>query len=110
MMWALSLAAGLVSLVLRPSYVYGHPAWSIVWLERLRTVGMLGVAVVYLVYLEVSTDLAFVAAALRIQDGLRSLPAILLAMLLLVAVTRGELRATVVAALGRPLAALLLVV
>src|SRR5918997_6843825 len=103
MMWALSLAAGLVSLVLaawvgrrlgrwivrvlRPSYVYGHPASSIVWLERLRTVGMLGVAVVYLVYLEVSTDLAFVAAALRIQDGLRSLPAILLAMLLLVAVT-----------------------
>src|SRR5918997_6345397 len=108
MIWALSLAAGLVSLalaawvgrrlgrwivrVLRPGYVYGRPVRSVVWLERLRTAGMLGVAAVYLVYLGVSTDLAYLAAALRIQDGLRSLPAILLAMLLLVAVTRPRLR------------------
>src|SRR5918997_988879 len=100
MIWALSLAAGLVSLalaawvgrrlgrwivrVLRPRYVYGYPARSIVWLERLRTAGMLGVAAVYLVYLGASTDLAYLAAALRIQDGMRSLPAILLAILLLV--------------------------
>jgi hypothetical protein len=126
MMWVLSLAAGLLSLglaawvgrrlgrwivgVLRPSYVYGHPGRSIVWLERLRTAGMLGVAAVYLVYLGASTDVAFLAAALRIQDGMRSLPAILLAMLLLVTVTRHGFRAAVVAALGRPLAALLLVV
>jgi hypothetical protein len=126
MMWVLSFAAGVVSLalaawvgrrsgrwivrMLRPRYVYGYPARSIVWLERLRTAGMLGVAAVYLVYLGASTDLAFLAAALRIQDGMRSLPAILLAMLLLVVVTRRGLRAAALMALGRPLAALLLVV
>jgi hypothetical protein len=100
----------LVFRILRPRYLFGRPSRSLVWLERLRTLGLFGAAAVYLFYLGVTTDVASRAALGPIQDGMRSLPAILLAMVVVVLTARGGHRGAAVAALRRPLGALLLLV
>ena len=100
----------LVLRTLRPRHRFGRPGRSLVWLERLRTLGLFGAAAVYLFYLGMTTDVASRAALGPIQDGMRSLPAIVLAMAVLVAAARAGHRGAAVAALRRPLGALLLLV
>jgi hypothetical protein len=96
--------------ILRPRHRFGLPSRSLVWLERLRTLGLLGAAAVYLLYLGVTTDVASRAALGPIQDGMRSLPAIVLAMVVVVVAARSGHRGSAVAALRRPLGAVLLLV
>jgi hypothetical protein len=95
---------------LRPRHLFGRPRRALVWLERLRTLGLFGAAAVYLFYLGVTTDVASRAALGPIQDGMRSLPAILLAMVVVVLAARSGRRGAAVAALRRPLGAVLLLV
>lgn len=94
--------------MLSPRHVYGPPSRSVVWLGRLRTLGLLGSAAVYLVYLGFDTERAAEAALGPIQDGMRSLPAVLIGMLVVVVAARSGRRGAAVRALGRPLAAVLL--
>jgi hypothetical protein len=96
--------------ILRPRYLFGRPSRSLVWLERLRTLGLFGVIAAYMFYLGVTTDVASRAALGPVQDGMRSLPAILLAMVVVVLAARGGHRGRAVAALRRPLGAVFLLV
>jgi hypothetical protein len=96
--------------ILRPRYLFGRPSRSLVWLERLRTLGLLGAAAAYLFYLGVTTDVASRAALGPIQDGMRSLPAIVMAMIVVVLAARSGRRGAAVAGLRRPLGAVLLLV
>jgi len=96
--------------ILRPRHLFGRPSRSLVWLERLRTLGLFCVIAVYLYYLGATTDVASRAALGPIQDGMRSLPAILLGMVVVVLAARRGRRRAAAAALRRPLGAVLLLV